>query len=60
MLCAHHPDHSKIFGDHYGAIIVQSGALMDLQQGFQVVSLTIIQSNQFSWNLLNNAKSVEI
>jgi hypothetical protein len=33
---------------------------MDLQQGFQVAYLTTIQSNQFSWNLLNNAKSMEI
>jgi hypothetical protein len=48
MVCVYHLNHSTIFGDHHGAIIVQSGALMDLQQGFQVVYLTIIQSNQFS------------
>jgi hypothetical protein len=60
MMCACHPDHSTIFRDQHGAIIVQYGALMDLQQGFQVAYLTTFQSNQFSWNLLNNAKSVEI
>jgi hypothetical protein len=48
MVCAYYPDHSTIFGDHHGEIIVQSGALMDLQQGFQVAYLTTVQSNQFS------------
>jgi hypothetical protein len=60
MVCAYHPDHGIIFGDHYGSILFQSGSLMDLQQGFQVVYLTTIQSNKFSYNLFNNAKSVEI
>jgi hypothetical protein len=48
MVCASHPYHSTILGDHHGAILVQSPALMDLQQGFQVDYLTTIQSNQFS------------
>jgi hypothetical protein len=48
MVCVYHPDHSKIFGDHIGAILVQRGALMDLQQGFQVAYPITIQSNQFS------------
>jgi hypothetical protein len=47
MVYACHPDHSTIFEYHHGAILVQSGALMDLHQGFQVAYLTTIQSNQF-------------
>jgi hypothetical protein len=47
MVCAYNPDHSTIFGDHYGAILVQSGDLMDWQQGFQVAYLSTILSNQF-------------
>jgi hypothetical protein len=57
---AYHPDHSTIFEDHHGVILVQSGAMMDLQQGFQVAYLTTIQSNQFSENLWINSKSMEI
>jgi hypothetical protein len=30
-VCARHPDYSTIFGDHHGAILVQSEALMDLE-----------------------------
>jgi hypothetical protein len=41
-------DHSAIFGYHHGAIPVQSVALMELQQGFQVAYLITIRSNQFS------------
>jgi hypothetical protein len=48
MIYAYQPNHSTIFEDHHGAIILQSGALMDLQQGFQEAYLTTIQSNQFS------------
>jgi hypothetical protein len=48
MVCACHLDHSTIIGDHNGVILVQSGALMDLQQGVQVAYLTTILSNQFS------------
>jgi hypothetical protein len=48
MVCAYHPDYSTIFGDHHAAILVQSGALMDLQQGFQLAYPTTILSNQFS------------
>jgi hypothetical protein len=47
MVCACHPDHSTIFEDHHGAILVQSGTWMDLQQGFQVAYLTTILSKQF-------------
>jgi hypothetical protein len=43
-----HPDHSPIPEDHYGVLLIQSGALMDLEQGFQVAHLTTVQSNQFS------------
>jgi hypothetical protein len=45
MVCACHPYHIKIIGDRHGAILVQSGALMDLQKGFQVAYLITIQSN---------------
>jgi hypothetical protein len=60
MVCACHPGLSKIFGDHNGAIHVQSRALMDFPQGFQVAYLATILSNQFSYNLWINSKSVEI
>jgi hypothetical protein len=60
MVCDYHPNHSTIFGDHYGEILVQSGALMDLQQGFQVAYLTTIQLNQFPYNIWINSKFVEI
>jgi hypothetical protein len=46
MVCAYHPDYT-ILGDHHGAILVRSGALMDLQQGFKLSYLTTILSNQF-------------
>jgi hypothetical protein len=48
MVCAYHPDHSTIFGNDRGAILVQIEALTDLQQGFQVAYLATILSNQFS------------
>jgi hypothetical protein len=48
MVCACHPDHSTIFKDHHEAILVQSEALMELQQGFQVAYLATILSTQFS------------
>jgi hypothetical protein len=48
MVCAYHTDLITIFGDHHGENLVQSGALMNLPQGFQVAYLTIILSNQFS------------
>jgi hypothetical protein len=54
------PNHSQIFEDHHGVLLVQNGALMNLQQGFQVAYLTTVQSNMFSYNFLNNSKSVEI
>jgi hypothetical protein len=47
MVCASHPNHIKILQDHNGALIVRNGALMDLQQVFQVAYLTTILSNQF-------------
>jgi hypothetical protein len=53
------PDHSTILGDHHEAILVQSGALMDWQQGFQVAYLTTILSNQFSKNIWINSKYME-
>jgi hypothetical protein len=31
MVCASQPDHSKILTDHHGALLVQSGAWMDLE-----------------------------
>jgi hypothetical protein len=60
MVCACHTDHSPIFGDHHGVLIVKSGAFIHLQQWFQVAYRTIVQSNQFSYNLLDNSQSVEI
>jgi hypothetical protein len=40
MVYAYHLDHRKIFGDHHGILLVQSGALVDLQSGVQVAYLT--------------------
>jgi hypothetical protein len=55
-----HPDHSKIFGDHHGGILVQNGALVHFEYGFPLAYLTTILSNQFSKNLWVNSKLVEI
>jgi hypothetical protein len=39
-VCAYHPDHSTIFGYHHGTLLVQSGALVQLQSSVQVAYLT--------------------
>jgi hypothetical protein len=31
VVYAFHPDHSSIIEDHHGALLIQNGALMDLQ-----------------------------
>jgi hypothetical protein len=48
MVCECDSGHRPILEDHNGALIVQNGALMDLQLGFQLAYLTIIHSNHFS------------
>jgi hypothetical protein len=42
------PRYSTIFEDNHGVLLTQSGALMDLEQGYQVAYLATVQSNQFS------------
>jgi hypothetical protein len=39
-VCARHPYHSTIFGDHRETLLVQSGALMELESGVHVAYLT--------------------
>jgi hypothetical protein len=48
MMCTSQLDHSKILIDHHGVLLVQSGAWMDLEYGFQLAYLTTILSNHFS------------
>jgi hypothetical protein len=31
LICAYHSDHSAIFVDHYGSLLIQGGGLVDLQ-----------------------------
>jgi hypothetical protein len=56
MVCAYHSELSTIFRDHHGTVLIQSRALMDLPQGFEVAYLATILSNLFSYNLWINSK----
>jgi hypothetical protein len=42
LICACHPDHSAMFVDHYGSLLVQGGGMVDSQSAY----LNSIQSNQ--------------
>jgi hypothetical protein len=58
MVCACHPDLSTIFGDQHGAILVPKWSFDGFATRVSSSFSSQILSNQFSWNLYINSKSV--